>query len=266
MGEAARQLAESPTNTPKKRSRAPFAQVPTALLRDHDLTTGARLAYALLATYGDKDGKNIFPSVATLAKHAGTSQQTVRNWLRELLIAGWVRVRAEPGKSNFYEIVRDPDERDRARRLGREKIERQIGKHQLAKLSAAKSKSSPQVALRGQTGKNESKPLKKALGGGQTGLRGSPQTGLSESDSVDQIQDQEAGARAVAEIAPDAGEEAGSTAAPTEPELIADDRAAQRKRAAWEQSQQLKTAGYDDMTRDQQEAFWLAQMGEADDK
>lgn len=67
-----------------------FTKFPNAVLRDSNLSVPARLTYAMVASfaYGDKD--YCFPGQETLAQHLGVSTRKVRDYLNELVEAGYL--------------------------------------------------------------------------------------------------------------------------------------------------------------------------------
>ncbi len=81
-----------------------FVQTPIGVLRDHDLTAGAKLVYGALLWYLWRGGN--YPGQKTLAGDFGLSERSVRNHLTELANRGYIAVeRGGLGKPNTYEIL-----------------------------------------------------------------------------------------------------------------------------------------------------------------
>lgn len=70
-----------------------FGMTDPAILRDPDLSTTARLVYALLCCYAGGAGpREAYPSKRTLAKHVGCTKRTVIRALGELAERGVLRI------------------------------------------------------------------------------------------------------------------------------------------------------------------------------
>jgi hypothetical protein len=79
-----------------------YAKFPLSVLRNHALSTGARLLYALLTSYAWQEGI-CFPDEKTLGADLGASERTVRRYREELVAAGLIVVKHRgQGKSNLY--------------------------------------------------------------------------------------------------------------------------------------------------------------------
>lgn len=82
---------------------APFFRCATSVFTDECLSWRARLVYAALASFADKDGY-CFPSFKALKKRAGLgSHNTLLKGIRELEAAGFIR-KDEHGRSNGYHL------------------------------------------------------------------------------------------------------------------------------------------------------------------
>lgn len=68
-----------------------FGLVDAAVIRDPSLNPSTKLAYAVIATYADKD-RSAFPTRATIAKAMACSTDTVDRALKALVATGWVVV------------------------------------------------------------------------------------------------------------------------------------------------------------------------------
>jgi CRP-like cAMP-binding protein len=83
--------------------RAGFAALPYIVLRDTKLSTGARLAYAILLMYAWQEG-SCFPGQARMANDMGTSERHLRRFLQELRDRGYVSWR-RTNTTNEYRIL-----------------------------------------------------------------------------------------------------------------------------------------------------------------
>jgi len=73
------------------------------VLCDPTLKIEVKALYALLAAYTGQDDV-CWPSVPTMAKALGCSEQSIRNWCRELEKRGWLQVQKSDRSSNTYEL------------------------------------------------------------------------------------------------------------------------------------------------------------------
>ncbi|MEQ8720986.1 MAG: helix-turn-helix domain-containing protein [Sandaracinaceae bacterium] len=86
---------------------ARFGMVPRAALEDAELSLGARLLFAYLATFADGEGA-AFPGISTLAAGLGVTERSVRRYSEELAARG-VLTRIKPGgeeRAGF--VLHDP--------------------------------------------------------------------------------------------------------------------------------------------------------------
>lgn len=60
-----------------------FTQLPNYVLRDKNLSFGARLAYAILLSYAWQE-ESCFPGQVRMAKDLGTTDRSIRTFLSEL--------------------------------------------------------------------------------------------------------------------------------------------------------------------------------------
>lgn len=82
-----------------------FTQLPNYVLRDKDLSFGARLAYAVLLSYAWQED-SCFPGQDRMAKDLGCSRQMVSSYLQELKNAKYIDwQRRGLGKTNVYYIL-----------------------------------------------------------------------------------------------------------------------------------------------------------------
>jgi hypothetical protein len=87
--------------------QAGFTQVPNIVLRDRALSFGARLTYAILASYAWQ-GESCFPGQATLAACLGISDRQLRAYITELKKAGLLDVQRRGLKrTNLYLLLAD---------------------------------------------------------------------------------------------------------------------------------------------------------------
>lgn len=83
---------------------AGFVQVPMLVLRDPDLSTGAKVAYGALLWYAWRGGD--YPGQAAMAEQFGMSERSVRSYLSELEKCQYVDVqRPGLGKPNNYIVL-----------------------------------------------------------------------------------------------------------------------------------------------------------------
>jgi len=85
--------------------RAGFAAVPYLVLRDVRLSVGARLAYAVLLMYAWQE-QACFPGQAKMAGDIGVGERQLRNYLKELESAGYIRIKRQGlNRPNLYYIL-----------------------------------------------------------------------------------------------------------------------------------------------------------------
>lgn len=81
-----------------------FTQVPNFVLTKPDLSVGAKLTYAMLLKYA-RDQEGCFPGQVKLAEDMGAGERSVRDYLKELRVAGLLAITKRGlGKTNFYEL------------------------------------------------------------------------------------------------------------------------------------------------------------------
>ena len=86
-----------------------WAQLPSVVMFDSDLSAGAKLAYAALLYYKWRDGR--FPGQQQMAADLGGGERTVRRYLADLESAGYIAVeQLGLGRPNRY-IIRSLQER-----------------------------------------------------------------------------------------------------------------------------------------------------------
>jgi len=85
-------------------TRHGFTQVPNFILKDPDLSVGAKLTYAMFLSYAWHND-SCFPGQDRLAEDMGISRPRVTHFISELQRAGLVTVqRRGLGKTNLYMI------------------------------------------------------------------------------------------------------------------------------------------------------------------
>lgn len=88
--------------------QAGFTAVPNVVLVDNTLSCQARLCYAMLRHYAWQD-EDCWPGQVMLATLMGCSERSLRAYIAELVLTGWVRVeRRGLGRTNRY-ILTSPD-------------------------------------------------------------------------------------------------------------------------------------------------------------
>lgn len=81
-----------------------FTQVPNFLLKSHKLSSGDKLAFAMLLSYAWQND-HCFPGQARLAKDMGLHETNVRKHLKALQANGLLSItRRGQGKTNVYEL------------------------------------------------------------------------------------------------------------------------------------------------------------------
>ena len=83
-----------------------FSQIPNVVLTDKNLSVGAKLTYSMLLKYCWYDNR-CFPGQGTLADNIGSSERSVRTWLKELDTYGIIKItRRGLGRPNVYEVYK----------------------------------------------------------------------------------------------------------------------------------------------------------------
>jgi biotin operon repressor len=81
-----------------------FTQVPNAVLKSKEISSGAKLVYALLLSYAWHNDY-CFPGQERLAIDIGISRQSVNAHVKELARKGFIRIkRRGQGRANLYEV------------------------------------------------------------------------------------------------------------------------------------------------------------------
>lgn len=82
----------------------PYAQIPVWVLRDPDLSLGAKALYGALMTYADNRTKLAFPGQERVAADLGCTVRTVYKYMKELEESGILSVERRRNKrtGNFY--------------------------------------------------------------------------------------------------------------------------------------------------------------------
>jgi Helix-turn-helix domain len=85
-------------------TRQGFTQVPNYILTKKDISVGAKLAYAMLLKYAWAEDA-CFPGQVKLADDMGSTDRSVRTYLKELEAAGALEVvQRGLGKTNVYRL------------------------------------------------------------------------------------------------------------------------------------------------------------------
>jgi Helix-turn-helix domain len=88
-----------------------FTQVPNFILTKADVSVGAKLSYAMLLKYAWYD-EGCFPGQTKLAKDMGSSERSVRSYLKELEGAALLEITQRGlGKTNLYRLHVTVDKR-----------------------------------------------------------------------------------------------------------------------------------------------------------
>ncbi|WP_299293930.1 helix-turn-helix domain-containing protein [uncultured Tateyamaria sp.] len=81
-----------------------FTQVPNAVLKSEEISSGAKLVYALLLSYAWHNDF-CFPGQETLARDIGIARGTVNRHVQELAEKGFIKItRKGQGRANVYEL------------------------------------------------------------------------------------------------------------------------------------------------------------------
>src|SRR6202142_1700103 len=85
-------------------TRHGFTQVPNFILTNKDISVGAKLAYAMLLKYAWSNDA-CFPGQVTLANDMGSTDRSVRTYLKELEAADLLEITQRGlGKTNLYRL------------------------------------------------------------------------------------------------------------------------------------------------------------------
>ena len=88
-----------------------FTQVPNHLLKDPNLSPGAKLAYAMLLSYAWHNDF-CYPGQERLAVDLGAGKRSVVRYLQELRDAKYIKIRKRgQGKTNIYVLSLKPRKR-----------------------------------------------------------------------------------------------------------------------------------------------------------
>ncbi len=97
-------------------TRHGFTQVPNFILTKKELSVGAKLAYAMLLKYAWADNA-CFPGQLKLGDDMGSSERSVRSYLKELEDAGLLEITQRGlGKTNIYRLFLTVENTARNRR------------------------------------------------------------------------------------------------------------------------------------------------------
>jgi hypothetical protein len=86
--------------------RAGFAAFPYLVMRDKELSTGARLTYAFLLMYAWQEG-SCFTKQASMAEMMGVSSRQLQRYLYELRATGYILITREDKRFNNTYILLD---------------------------------------------------------------------------------------------------------------------------------------------------------------
>lgn len=85
-------------------TRHGFTQVPNFILTQKELSVGAKLSYAMLLKYAWADDA-CFPGQLKLGEDMGSSERSVRSYLKELEDGGLLEITQRGlGKTNIYRL------------------------------------------------------------------------------------------------------------------------------------------------------------------
>src|SRR5437867_8930186 len=82
-----------------------FTQLPRYVLKDKKLSFGARLSYAVLLSYAWQED-SCFPGQTRMAEDLGTTDRSVRTFLKELKERGYITWKQQGlNKPNIYYVL-----------------------------------------------------------------------------------------------------------------------------------------------------------------
>ncbi len=82
-----------------------FTQVPNCVLKNGDLSAGAKLVYAMLLSYAWHN-KAVYPGQDTMAKEMGVGKRSIVRFIAELEKIGYLQVkRRGQGLTNVYVLT-----------------------------------------------------------------------------------------------------------------------------------------------------------------
>jgi DNA-binding transcriptional regulator YhcF (GntR family) len=85
--------------------REGFTQIPNRVLRDPNLSAGAKVAYGVLLSYAWQKG-SCYPGQATMATDVGVSEDTINKYLKELIDKRFISAKRRGlGLTNLYTIL-----------------------------------------------------------------------------------------------------------------------------------------------------------------
>jgi hypothetical protein len=98
--------------------RAGFAAFPYVVLKDTTVSTGARLAYAVLLMYAWQEGAT-FAGQKKMAADIGVSERQLRTYLKELAAHHYIRIKRQGfNRPNLYYILDVKTKLKKARNRG----------------------------------------------------------------------------------------------------------------------------------------------------
>ena len=90
-----------------------FTQVPNFVLESEEISTGAKLAYAMLLKYAWHENR-CFPGQDRLAEEMGVSRRSVNTYVQELKEKKFISIeRQGQGKTNVYTLHLTVDDQKR---------------------------------------------------------------------------------------------------------------------------------------------------------
>ncbi|MBV9858879.1 MAG: helix-turn-helix domain-containing protein [Alphaproteobacteria bacterium] len=97
-------------------ARGGFTQVPNFILRDPNISLGAKVAYSMFLHFA-WNNDSCFPGQDRLAQHMGMSVSRVNEFIKELEAGGLIEItRRGQGRTNLYKInfvVKNPANKKR---------------------------------------------------------------------------------------------------------------------------------------------------------
>lgn len=111
-------------------TRHGFTQVPNFILKDPNLSVGAKLTYAMFLSYAWHND-SCFPGQDRLATDMGLSRSRVTEFVSELNRAGLLTIqRRGQGRTNFYTVHFQVHEKGSPHRSSMASLQMSISRHQ----------------------------------------------------------------------------------------------------------------------------------------
>lgn len=81
-----------------------FVTVPNSLVECEEINPKSLVVYCILKKYMNKDTKECYPKIETIASAVGASEKSIRTALKELETNGFISITRRKGQSNIYKF------------------------------------------------------------------------------------------------------------------------------------------------------------------